>query len=420
MSRQWLSISSLVVAVILFFAVNIFSNAALTRWRADLTENRFYTLTEGTRNILAGLEEPITLRLFLSPDVASGVPAVATYAQRVRDLLREYDRYAGGGINLEIIKPEPFSEEEDRAQRYGLRSLPMNEGGEQLYFGLVGSNSVDDTEVIPFFSPQREKLLEYDLTRLIHQLDQVEPPVVGLISSLPLKTTPTFGQQQRPSWLIVDQIEKLFTVRNIDAGAGRIPEDVDVLMLAHPGDLSDRMLYAIDQFVLAGGRALVFVDPYMESQGRGRQMAPGASDLEPLFTQWGVELVKGQVTADMQFAERVRYQQNGRQVIGQFPVWLNVKSDHFDTDDVVTANLDNVFMATPGVLNQREGSAVEFRPLIRIQHRGDESGSRGDRGRRHACGDHRGLRAGERKPDPRGPDFRAGRDRLPGRPAATR
>lgn len=364
MNKHWLSISSLAVAVVLFFAVNIFSNTALTRWRVDLTENNLYTLAPGTRSILEGLDEPITLRLFLSAEIPSSAHAVASYARRVQDLLREYERYAGGSINLEVIDPEPFSGEEDRAQRHGLRSLPMNDGGDPLYFGLVASNAVDDTEIIPFFSPQREKLLEYDLTRLVHQLDQAEPPVVGLVSSLPLKPPLRMGQAQRQSWLIIDQIEKLFTVENIDAGQGRIPEDVDVLMVVHPGSLGDGMLYAIDQFVLSGGRALVFVDPYMEAGARGPEQAASASDLEPLFGQWGLELVDGTVAADMRFAERVRYRQNQREVIGEFPVWLNVDPDRFNAEDVVTANLGGVFMATPGVLRGREGASSQFTPLI--------------------------------------------------------
>lgn len=355
---------SLAVAVVLFFAVNIFSNAALDRWRADLTENNLYTLSQGTRNILAGLDEPVTLRLFLSDGIASTAPAVATYAQRVEDLLREYERYAAGGVKLEIIDPEPFSPEEDEAQRHGLRPIPMNDGGDPLYFGLVGTNSVDDTEVIRFFSPQREKLLEYDLTRLIYQLDRIEPPVVGLVSSLPLKAPPRIGQAGRQSWLIVDQIEKLFEVRNIDPAAADIPGEVDVLMVAHPASLSGRMRYAIDQYVLSGGHALVLVDPYMEAQARGRRGAASASDLEPLFEQWGVELADGKVAADMRFAERVRYRQNQRQVVGEFPVWLNVQPTGLNAEDVVTANLGNVLMATPGVLRRRENAQTEFTPLI--------------------------------------------------------
>ena len=365
MSRNWLSISSLVIAVVLFFAVVIFSNAALTRLRFDLTENNLYTLTGGTRSILTQLEEPITLRFFLSRDVATGIPAVASYANRVEDMLREYERHAGDNISLEVIDPEPFSEQEDQAQRYGLRAIPLSDGSASLYFGLVGTNSVDDTEIISFFSPDRQKLLEYDLTRLIYRLDQTKQPVVGLVSSVPLKPSFRMGQGPQQSWLIVDQIERLFSVENIDTGAGRIPEDVDILMVVHPKKLGDPMLYAIDQFVLSGGRALVFVDPYMEAEARGRGLGGGSeSDLEPLLKAWGVDLVDEKIAADMQFAERVRYEHQQRQVVGEFPVWINVQPSHFNRDDVVTANLGNVFMATPGVLEKADGAGTEMIPLI--------------------------------------------------------
>lgn len=372
MGKHGLSISSLVVAVVLFFAVNIFTNAALTQWRLDLTDNKLYTLTEGTRNILAGLDDPITLRFFLSRQVATNVPAISSYAQRVEDLLQEYERQAGGRIDLQIIDPEPFSQEEDLAQRHGLRSVPVDEGGDPLYFGLVATNSVDDTEVIEFFSPQRERLLEYDLSRLVHQLDQEEPPVVGLVSSLPLKASPRMGSGRRSqSWLIVDQIEKLFTVESIDPAEGQIPEEVDVLMVVHPKSLSERMLYAVDQFVLSGGRALVFVDPYMEVEARGRGAGGSQSNLGPLMDKWGVSLVDGQVAADMRFAERVRYNQGERQVLGEFPVWLNVPASHFNSEDVVTANLGNVFFPTPGILEKKAGATTELIPLIRSSNESD-------------------------------------------------
>jgi len=371
MGRHGLSIASLTVAVVLFFAVNIFSTTALTQWRLDLTEHQLYTLSEGSRSILAGLEEPITLRLFLSRRLTSEVPALSAYARRVEDLLREYERRAGGRIDLRIIDPEPFSEQEDLAQRHGLRPVPLDDGGDPVYFGLVGTNSVDDTEVIELFSPQRERLLEHDLSRLVHQLDQMEPPVVGLLSSLPMKAAPRPGAVARRSWLIVDQIEQLFEVQSIDPGEGRVPEEVDVLMVVHPRSLSERMLYAIDQFVLSGGRALVFVDPYMEAQARGRGMSQSRSDLAPLLDQWGVSLVDGQVAADMRFAERVRYNRGQRQVVGELPVWINLPASRFNGEDVVTAQLGNVLFATSGFFERRAGAGTSVTPLIRSSKQSD-------------------------------------------------
>jgi ABC-type uncharacterized transport system involved in gliding motility auxiliary subunit len=368
MGKNWLSISSVVVAVVLFFAVNIFGSAGLTQWRFDLTENHLYTLTKGTRHILSGLNEPITLRFFLSREVATNVPAVASYSQRVEDLLREYQRESNSKINLEVIDPEPFSEEEDQAEKYGLKSISVKESSDPLYFGLVGTNSVDDKEIISFFSPSRQKLLEYDLTRLVYQLSETKSPVVGLVSSLPLKVHPSMTATQQRSWLIVDQIEKEFKVENIKTDGDSIPDGVDVLMIVHPKQLSDSMLYAIDQFVLSGGRALVFVDPYMEAEARGAGMSRSESNLDRLFKKWGIQLVDGKVAADMKFAARVRYQHEGRQVIGAFPVWLNIQPSYLDSKDVVTANLGNIFLATPGVLKKLDDSKTEVTPLIQTSN----------------------------------------------------
>ena len=184
---RYLTGMGLLVGLILLFAVNILSNEALTSARVDLTEGRIYTLSEGTQNVLSKIEEPITLRLFLSKSLATRLPEFSSYAVRVEDLLREYQRESGGNIRLQIIDPEPFSREEDRAVGYGLRAAPVNNREDMFFFGLVGTNSVDDEEIIPFFSREREEFLEYDVTKLIHNLVEVKQPVVGLLSSLPLE-----------------------------------------------------------------------------------------------------------------------------------------------------------------------------------------------------------------------------------------
>ena len=188
MSARVLGAGGLVLAVVLFFAVNSLSRTLLSSSRIDLTENRIYTLSEGTRAILARLEEPITLRFYYSKSLAAQVPGINTYAGRILGLLEEYRREAGGKLTLEAIDPEPFSEEEDRAVGYGLRGLPARAGQGQdlIYFGLVGTNSVDDEEVIPYFSPLRERFLEYDLTRMVHSLADPERPVVGVLGTLPV------------------------------------------------------------------------------------------------------------------------------------------------------------------------------------------------------------------------------------------
>ena len=179
-------IGGIVLAVAAFLAVNMFANQALTRFRLDLTEQRLFTLSEGTRNVIGAIDEPVTLRLYVSRSLASRLPSISGYVARVRDLLQEYEHAADGKIILTVIDPEPFSEEEDRAVAYGLSGLPLLDGESTFYFGLVGTNTLDDQEVIPRFTPDREEFLEYDLTKMIHTLGQAERPVIGLLTGLPL------------------------------------------------------------------------------------------------------------------------------------------------------------------------------------------------------------------------------------------
>ncbi len=364
------------MAVALLFAVNLFSNTAFTSMRLDLTQNRLYTLTTGTKNILTTLQEPITLRLFLSQKQATRLPGISNYTQRVKELLQEYERQAGGAIVLHIIDPEPFSEQEDRAVAHGVRGVPLDEDGAQFYFGLVGTNSTDDEEVIPFFVMDREELLEHDLTRLIYQLSNTESNTIGLLSSLPLDggapnpqaMAMGVNQAMPQPWVVLEQMQQLFDVTDIDPESGSIPEGIDVLMLVHPKQLPASMLYAIDQYILRGGRALIFVDPNAEvDRGPGMMgmgSPPGSSELEPLFAAWGVELVAGKVAGDLSVAERVRYGQQQGQGVIDYPVWMNLPVEQNNATDVVTARLGNLVFASPGILNDLGREGVSVTPLV--------------------------------------------------------
>ena len=269
MNIRLLTGSGLAVAVVLFFTVNVLSHVAFRSARVDLTEQRLYTLTEGSRNILQGLDEPVTLRLYLSKKLAVELPGIQGYTNRVLELVQEYEQAAGGNLILHVIDPEPFSEEEDRAVGYGLRGVPLDAGNTQFYFGLVGTNATDDRELIPFFQQSREEFLEYDLTKLVYRLGNPKQKVVGLLSTLPVDGGPQMPFSQAPGgsapWMIMDSIRELMEVKVLDKAVTEIPEAVDVLMVVHPKRLGEPTLYAIDQFVLRGGRAVVFVDPHSEA-----------------------------------------------------------------------------------------------------------------------------------------------------------
>ena len=372
MAARLTTAAGVALALVLLFAVNILAGRTLGPVRIDLTENNLFTLSEGTRNILSELRDPVTLRFYLSRRALERAPGIGSYADRVRALLNEYERLSGGKVALHVIDPEPFSEEEDRAVAYGLRGVPLGIDEGVLYFGLAGTNSVDDEEVIPFFTIEREAFLEYDVTKLVHNLAQPKRKVVGLLSSLPVEgqdpRAALRGQSAQP-WMLVEQMHQLFEVRSLAPELAEVPEDVDVVMLVHPRELPPETVYAIDQYVLRGGRVVAFVDPYSEVQPPG--MAGGfmqplpsrRSEIGALLSAWGV-ILGDEVVADLDFAPTVRMDQGGRVLTFDYPVWLNVTPHTFDRDDVVTGNLGNIAFGTPGYLEPAEGATTAFTPLV--------------------------------------------------------
>jgi ABC-type uncharacterized transport system involved in gliding motility auxiliary subunit len=376
MNKPLLTGSGLIMAAILFGAFNMMNNAALSSARFDLTEHKLYTLSDGTKNVLNNLEEPITLRFYLSKKLATGLPGINSYATRVQEMLEEYAQVAGGRLYLQVMDPEPFSEEEDRAVAYGLQGIPLDNGSTQFYFGLAGTSSTDELEVIPFFQPEREEFLEYDVTKLIYTLANPKKKVLGLMSSLPIDgggAMPTMPQQggSQP-WVIYSHLEQMFEVKKIEPTVETIPEETSVLMVVHPKSLSDATLYAIDQFVLGGGHAMIFVDPLAESDaGGGNPMNPmggGAgprdSNMPKLFEAWGLELVNGRVLADLALAKKVQIQQQARLQVVDYPVWIDFRQEHFNLNDIVTAQVPTITVASAGIIRKKGEVDTTLEPLI--------------------------------------------------------
>jgi ABC-type uncharacterized transport system involved in gliding motility auxiliary subunit len=369
-SRRTAALLALAAVAVLFVAVNVIADRLLRSARIDLTQQRLYTLSDGSRKTLARIDEPVTLRFYYSPRLGDEVPSYGIFAQRVRETLEEYTALARGRIRLEILNPEPFSPVEDRAVAFGLQGVPLDQGGEQVYFGLAATNSTDDQQVIPFFQPERERFLEYDLTKLIHSLAFPKKTVVGIVSSLPLEGDFMAAMQGRPlePYTIIEQLRQLNDVHSLSTDFDKVPDDVDVLLLAHPQNLSDKTLYAVDQFVLKGGKALVFVDPYSETQAaHPNRMAPGgpgASNLEKLFAAWGVEMEKDKVAGDRRDARRVNAGSASRVQAIPYVVWLALKEDNLNHEDPITGDLTQINMASAGILKPREGAKTKFEPLI--------------------------------------------------------
>lgn len=374
MNKKILTTTGLLIALALLLAINITSDSLFKAARLDLTASQLYTLSEGSKNILTKLEEPITLRLYLSEKLATTLPGINSYTVQVKELLEEYHRIAGDKLQLLVIDPEPFSEEEDRAEGYGLQGIPTDNTNNTFYFGLAGTNSTDDEEVIPFFSPNRAEFLEYDVTKLIYQLTKPKKQVVGIMSSLPLQGDATpFTQGGNEAWMILDHIRQLFEVRNLETNLTEIPKDIDVLMLVHPKNLSDTTLYTIDQFVLNGGKAIVFVDPYSEADQPpvdknnplASLQAPHNSELTKLFDAWGIELVPNKVVGDLQTAQKVQVRKGASAMVVTYPVWMDLNDDqYFNKEDIVTAKLGNIIVATPGALVKKGEVPTEMIPLV--------------------------------------------------------
>ena len=370
--RRLYAIAALVLAAVIFVAVNIAANAWITTAKLDLTENGQFTLAQGTRNILANIPEPITLKFYYSKKVAADYAQTQAYATRVHDLLEEYASLSDGKILLQDIDPEPFTAAEDEATGNGLTGAPTD-SGDTVYFGLVGTNRIAGKEVIPYFTADRERYLEFDLSTLVYHLSQPQKPVLGILSSLPMDTgaggMQAAMQGNAQPYAIYSELAQTYTTQMLDPAASLIPKNVSVLMVVHPAGLSAASLYGIDQFVLRGGHALVFVDPNSELAMAGSGMDPRAggdpsSDLPKLFQSWGIGYTPAKVVADRELAQRVQVSSDPRNPVASYPVWLHLTQAQFDAKDTVTANLQSLNLASAGALHPLKGATTSFAPLI--------------------------------------------------------
>ncbi|WP_146909175.1 Gldg family protein [Arenimonas daejeonensis] len=374
-NRRSYHVIALALVALAFVALVALSTVALRGARLDLTDKQLYTLSEGTRNILGKIEEPITLKLYYSEHATRDLQQFRVFATRVREMLEEVAARSGGKVVLEVIDPEPFSEAEDQAAAFGLQAVPLGASGDKLYFGLVGLNSTDGETTMPFIQPDKESFLEYDIAKLISTLSVDTRPVVALISSLP--TGPSMDPTGRPNpgWVVDRQISELFELRRLQGFPTSIADDVDLLMLVHPKQLPEDTLYAIDQFVLRGGRLLAFVDPDSEVDQSGVDPldplsldVPRTSDLPALFNAWGITYDVSRVVLDEVHALQVQPDPNGPPV--RHLAVLGLGKDALNQDDVVSAELETLNFSSVGALGLAEGSPLameapgaEFRRL---------------------------------------------------------
>ena len=363
----------LTVAIALLISVGLIS--ALPSLRIDLTEDDLFSLADGTRNIVSGLEEPIELLFFYSESATEDQPQIRSYGTRVQELLREIVIASGGNLVLSIVDPEPFSEEEDLATQYGVQPVPVTQGGQGIYFGLVAvelDNEKDPalrvSETMPLIRPDQEQFLEYEFMQLVTRVANPDLTVVGLLTTLDIDGgfDPMTGQATQ-QWMITDYIRQLYDLRRIETDTEIIEEDVDILMIVHPEGLSEQTLYAIDQHVMRGGETFVFLDPTADSMvsrsERGSMIPAGMrSDLPGLLEAWGVDYASDKVLTDNTLALRVQMGQGSRPVahIGM----IGANRTALAGMDIITRSLENLNLSSVGAIAPRDGATTRFEPLI--------------------------------------------------------
>ncbi len=348
--------------------------ASVNKWQIDLTQGKLYTLSQGTRNIISSIDKPITLKLYYSESLTRDIPMLRNYANRVQDMLHEYERKSKGKIILKVIHPETFSEQEDEAASSGLQGMPDGRG-DKIYLGLVGESN-GRSEVIAVFNPQKENLLEYQVSQLVYRLKQPKQPLVGVISGLPIfRSIDPKTNKPRPEWLIINQLRQLFDLhRMIDPSIDKIDDKINLLLVVHPNKLPEKTLFAIDQYVLRGGKLLVFVDPLAEADDSdSRLLAKGftdrSSDLEQLFTSWGIDYDAQKIVLDLGNAHNIPVQRDGQPVphVGI----LGLEGDSINRKQNVIAELENINIASSGFLAHHAGSDTQFIPLLTSSHQTD-------------------------------------------------
>ncbi len=364
------------VGAIAASSVVILANLPL---RCDMTAENLYTLSKGSKAVLGQLTEDVTLKYYVSSSSAEMPMALKTYAQQVGNLLKEYERAGGGRLVVEEYDPKPDSDAEEWAQRYGVEpQTGGNPFGQGIYFGVVAVCG-DREETLGVLSPRTESTLEYDLTRLVTRVAWPERPVVGVMTSLPDvmggQMNPMMMQMgQRPpqGWAAFSELAKDYDVRTVEPDSDKIDDDIKTLVVVHPKNLSDKALYAIDQFVLRGGKLVACVDPFsikdmqssrsQQNPMMGQMGGDGPSTLGKLFDAWGVKFEEGKISCDLEAATKLN---NGQGGVESNPAFLSLGTANMDKGDLIVADLTNVMFPFAGAFTfEKKDMDISFEPVI--------------------------------------------------------
>ncbi|MDO9542346.1 MAG: GldG family protein [Kiritimatiellia bacterium] len=373
--KSVLKLSAGAIGLLAFLAILIAANIMLGNFhfRKDLTEEKTFTLSEGTRNVLKKLDAPVTLKYFITRSSAAMLIPLKTFTQQVEDLLKEYRLAADGKIIVEIYDPKPDSDAEEWAERYGLEGHNLEMMGPAIYCGLVAMKG-DVSEIIPFIDPRSEELLEYNITRMISRVANPKKPVIGIMSSLPVMGVRAFpyampGQPQpknQPPWAAFQDLSKDYDVRQVPLDAEQIAPDINVMVVIHPKNLSDKTLFALDQFVLQGGRLMAFVDPLcmcemINTDSPSPDRSRPFSDLNKLTDAWGVKYEADQVVADLEAATSVQRSDGS---IDNSPIFLSLRQENIDGGNVITAPLESLVLPGAGAFSGTGNETLNIESLL--------------------------------------------------------
>lgn len=382
MKRNLGVVVGLVTALVLLLGINLIASIGMRNVKLDLTEEKLYTLSPGSKQLIDKVKDQVRLKLFYSKTAANAAPGIKQYADRVIELLRQYANISKGKITLEILDPRPDTDIEEAAVKYGLKAAPLA-NRENFYFGLVIENEVGDQQSIPFLDVNRENFLEYDITRLISAVSTPKKKVIGIMSALPMMGgyggDPMARLSGRPpgeAWVFVEELKNSYEVKEIAMTAKEIDSTIDLLMVVHPKAITPATEYAIDQYLMRGGRAVVMVDPlsfvdqanFSSPNPQDRFQANFDSNLPTLLPSWGLELVPAKVAGDLNLATKVSFGQRP----GDYPNALSLTQKNLSQKEIISANLENVFMVNAGILKKQEGARYELTPLAETTTGGGE------------------------------------------------
>jgi ABC-type uncharacterized transport system involved in gliding motility auxiliary subunit len=355
-SFQTILYSTVGVVVMLVIVIAFNFLAGTVRSRLDLTQEKAYTLSAGTKGILKKLDTPVTIRFYCTQSESATPETVFLkgYARKVEDLLAEYRQVAGGRLKIEKYDPQPDSDAEDSARLDGIEAQPLP-GADRFYLGLA-VKCADQVQSIPFLAPNRERLLEYDLARAILRAANPEKPTIGLMTPLPVFGMPSnpmmqqMGQQGSQPWAIVNELKNDFNVKRVGMDVEKIDDDIKLLVVIAPKDISEKAQFAIDQFIMRGGKLAAFLDAQCLADNRqqnqmGMNFGGGGSSLDKLLKAWGVQFDTGKVVADLKFKMQLRGRAGEPQ---EAPAWLGLNAEAINKDDVATSQIDNIWLPLCG------------------------------------------------------------------------